>query len=272
MKGKLLKKVTAAALSLLIVSGGIPFQPVSDLLGSTVIKAEARTYDSYSHVNCTDCSVGDIFEAGAELFNNTDRTIYLSFPDNPSLYEQLDSREGTIIGVQYKIVSKSGNHWTLTTDLLNNTSITRQPDVNGVILYDGTAKKIIESGAAVSGNQTVYYGISDYYYSEPSSWYTDINSNGLKVTGKGEYFLWIKTNGNSSYKPLSPRVQATITVTDQADMLESYYWGGSNQDGTQSHPFLISDTKGWNFLCDALQHNDIFNRFEGKYFRLNNHK
>ena len=189
MKGKLLKKVTAAALSLLIVSGGIPFQPVSDLLGSTVIKAEARTYDSYSHVNCTDCSVGDIFEAGAELFNNTDRTIYLSFPDNPSLYEQLDSREGTIIGVKYKIVSKSGSTWTLTTDLLNNTSITRQPDVNGVILYDGTAKKIIESGAAVSGNQTVYYGISDYYYSEPSSWYTDINSNGLKVTGKGEYFL-----------------------------------------------------------------------------------
>ena len=270
MKGKLLKKVTAAALSLLIVSGGIPFQPVSDLLGSTVIKAEARTYDSYSHVNCTDCSVGDIFEAGAELFNNTDRTIYLSFPDNPSLYEQLDSREGTIIGVKYKIVSKSGSTWILTTVPLNDTNVTVQPDVNGVILYDGTAKKIIESGAAVSGNQTVYYGISDYYYSEPSSWYTDINSNGLKVTGKGEYFLWIKTNGNSSYKPLSPRVQATITVTDQADMLESYYWGGSNQDGTQSHPFLISDTKGWNFLCEALQHNDIFNRFEGKYFRLNN--
>ena len=93
MKGKLLKKVTAAALSLLIVSGGIPFQPIGDLFGSTVLKAEAKTYDGWSHVNCTSCSVGDIFEAGAELFNDTSSPIYLQFSDNSGLNETLAARQ-----------------------------------------------------------------------------------------------------------------------------------------------------------------------------------
>ena len=39
-------------------------------------------------------------------------------------------------------------------------------------------------------------------------------------------------------------------------------------DGTASKPYIISTTEGWNYLCDALQDNDTWNRFSGKTVRL----
>ena len=41
MKGKILKKVIAAALVLTLVSGGMPISPVSDMFGGAVITANA---------------------------------------------------------------------------------------------------------------------------------------------------------------------------------------------------------------------------------------
>lgn len=42
MKGKILKRAVAAALAVLIVSGGVPLQPVADMFGDVAITASAE--------------------------------------------------------------------------------------------------------------------------------------------------------------------------------------------------------------------------------------
>lgn len=51
MKGKILKRVVAAALALLIVSGGAPIKPVADMFGDTAITANAEEAWSKSAAN-----------------------------------------------------------------------------------------------------------------------------------------------------------------------------------------------------------------------------
>ena len=51
MKGKILKRVVAAALALLIVSGGVPMQPVADMFGDIAITANAEEAWSKSAAN-----------------------------------------------------------------------------------------------------------------------------------------------------------------------------------------------------------------------------
>lgn len=265
---KQVKRICASLLAVTLLTSTVPYTPIGELFGSTEVTASAKTYDGWSHVNCTNVNTGDIFEAGAELWNNTGNDIYLYFPDDTRLNCTLEKNDGTIIGVKYKVDKIEGTKWTLLTELRTQSRLTAAPSVNYYIPYDGTAKTVIKSGAAASGGQTVYYGLSTYYYSQPSNWYSDISNSNLKVTDKGEYYLWIKTNGNSDYLPLSPSVQSIINVTDQASFFEMALW--ETAEGTQSDPFIISDAADWDFLCEALNYNDIFNRFKGKYFKLEN--
>ena len=75
----------------------------------------------------------------------------------------------------------------------------------------------------------------------------------------------MKADGDyNNYKPLL--TYWTFTITDNKEMVQSYYWGG-NSNGSQNNPFIISDVKGWNFLCDSLAKGDSFS---GKCFRLDN--
>ena len=39
-------------------------------------------------------------------------------------------------------------------------------------------------------------------------------------------------------------------------------------DGSAEHPYTIYEANGWNAFCDALQHNDTWNRFTGKTVKL----
>ncbi len=191
--------------------------------------------------------------------------MYIRYDDYSYADEDVAADYDYHFYVNSRLVSKNDNTWNFTT-LRSETSIYKYPTVKSLILYDGKAKSFIQSAASVSGDQTVYYGVSTSQNSQPTNWYSDIDD--LKVTATGEYYLWIKTDGNKTYKALSPTRCDKITVSNQASTFENYYFG--NSDGTQSNPFVISDEEDWDFLCEALNYNDIFNRFSGKYFKLNN--
>jgi uncharacterized repeat protein (TIGR02543 family) len=46
--------------------------------------------------------------------------------------------------------------------------------------------------------------------------------------------------------------------------------GALHGSGTESDPYLIRGTEDWDYFCDALQDNDTWNRFSGKYVKLVN--
>ena len=253
-----------------LLTGTLPYTPVGDVLGDVAITANATHYgDTGTPKKFSICNVGDTFDKNAFFENNTGSTLYIRYDDYSYANDDVAANDDYHFYVKSKLVSKSGSTWYFTTDLRSDTSITTQPSVRTLIPYDdGKAQTVIKSGAYASGGQTVYYGISSSRSVQPYVWYSDISNSNLKVTDKGEYFLWVKADGNDNYKPLSPTVQATVTVTDNEGIFEGTYFG--NSDGTQSNPFIISNTENWNFLCEALNYNDIFNRFSGKYFKLNN--
>ena len=264
VKGNFRKKAAALSLAALLVTGSVPVQPIADIAREISITASAATHAYNSSVNLTNCYVEDIFEAGATLTNNTNNVIEVN---GLSDVDELAPKEPYQFTQRCQLTSKSSTSVTFTVLGLGTTQITSQPGLNTPILYDGTAKSIIRSAAAVSGGQTVYYGVSTSASSQPSSWTANYSS--ITATNKGTYYIWLKTNGNASYNPLSAtRINNTVTVTDDAAVLESLYFGNSN--GSQSQPFLISDTSDWNFLCEAMEHSDIFSNFSGKHFRLEN--
>ena len=71
MKGKILKKVLAAALVLTLVTGGMPISPVSDMFGGVGIVASAATYTDF-----LDCSSGTA--TGYFTYNNHFYKVYWS--------------------------------------------------------------------------------------------------------------------------------------------------------------------------------------------------
>ena len=252
------KRIFAAMVAVTLLTGAVPYTPIGDVLGNIAITAEARTYDGWSHVNCTDCSAGDIFEAGAELFNNTNSDIYLNFTDNSGLSEDLPSREGTIIGIRYKIVSKNGNTWNLQV-ARNTDSITTTPGGDTVFAYTGSEHSLVTSAGKAKSGKTLQYAVSTSNSTAPTSWTTNISS--LKKSAQGTYYLWVKTDVSESYNAISPCVCKTIYITTDTTKI----FGSGN--GTSNSPYIINNENGWNFMCDALQ-NTTFSGFSGKYFRL----
>ena len=181
--------------------------------------------------------------------------MYIRYDDYSYADEDVAADYDYHFYVNSRLVSKNDNTWNFTT-LRSETSIYKYPTVKSLILYDGKAKSFIQSAASVSGDQTVYYGVSTSQNSQPTNWYSDIDD--LKVTATGEYYLWIKTDGNKTYKALSPTRCDKITVSNQASTFENYYFG--NSDGTQSNPFVISDEEDWDFLLSLINKDDIVYR------------
>ena len=64
------------------------------------------------------------------------------------------------------------------------------------------------------------------------------------------------STGNRSYV-------ATWTSLASFGWTESY-----NADGSEERPYVISGNDGWNLLCEVLQDNGTWDRFEGKHIRL----
>ena len=51
--------------------------------------------------------------------------------------------------------------------------------------------------------------------------------------------------------------------------LSAFGWTESyNADGSEERPYVISGSDGWELLCDALNDNDTWDRFSGKYIQL----
>ena len=236
MKGKILKKIIASTLVMTILSCASPIPQVSDIFGDAGFSASAATYSSNNTVNYTNCNVGDIFEVGAGLRNNTNNIISLN-----GLNDEIAVGETYVFTERCKLTGKGTNSLTFSVVGLETTNIITKPDYKTYAIYDGTDHNVIKSGASVSGGQTVYYGLSTSSNTQPSSWYTDINS--VKISSIGNYYLWIKTNGNGSYKPLSPtKMDTFIMCSDSWSLLEGRYF--DNYSGTQSTPFVISDAGG----------------------------
>ena len=57
----------------------------------------------------------------------------------------------------------------------------------------------------------------------------------------------------------------TLQPATQTEYI-SYIFGGGN--GSQNSPYLIGSTESWNYFCDALQDNNTWNHFSGKYVKL----
>ena len=84
---------------------------------------------------------------------------------------------------------------------------------------------------------------------------------------------FIVTPGTQAYTEQQsfPCKKATIlgtTIYYAADLTPFGKTDSYTPDGSAQRPFIISDTDGWDYFCDALQDNDTWNRFSGKTVKL----
>ena len=144
MKGRLQKKAAALTLAVMLVTSGVPMQPVADMARELMIAASATTYVDGSHNGrCSNCTVGDVFEAGAELLNDTGSDIYLNFTDSPSNSLTLQSNNSIIKGTTFTIVYIDGNTWNLQTG--ETDCLTGIPGGDTVFAYNGSDHSLITS-------------------------------------------------------------------------------------------------------------------------------
>ena len=84
---------------------------------------------------------------------------------------------------------------------------------------------------------------------------------------------FIVTRGTQAYteQQLFPCKSATIlgtTIYYVADFTPFGKTDSYSPDGSAERPFIISDTDGWDYFCNALQDNDTWNRFSGMTVKL----
>lgn len=102
MKGKLFKKVLAASLALLIVSGSVPFQPLTDLFGDTAIATSA---------NDNELPIVPAYSGNNKFYvtNNTDFVTVTWNGETVSNGQQLDDRYDVIMTANAPFSYKIGN-------------------------------------------------------------------------------------------------------------------------------------------------------------------
>ena len=86
---------------------------------------------------------------------------------------------------------------------------------------------------------------------------------------------YIVTPGTQAYTSQQsfPCKKATIlgtTIYYAADLTPFGKTDSYSPDGSAERPFIISNTDGWDYFCDALQDNDTWNRFSGKTVKQGN--
>ena len=84
---------------------------------------------------------------------------------------------------------------------------------------------------------------------------------------------YIVTPGIQAYteQQFFPCKNATIlgtTIYYAADLTPFGKTDSYSPDGSAERPFIISNTDGWDYFCEALQDNDTWNRFSGKTVKL----
>ena len=86
---------------------------------------------------------------------------------------------------------------------------------------------------------------------------------------------YIVTPGIQAYteQQFFPCKNATIlgtTIYYAADLTPFGKTDSYSPDGSAERPFIISNTDGWDYFCNALQDNDTWNRFSGMTMKLGN--
>ena len=84
---------------------------------------------------------------------------------------------------------------------------------------------------------------------------------------------YIVTPGTQAYTSQQsfPCKKATIlgtTIYYAADLTPFGKTDSYSPDGSAERPFIISNTDGWDYFCEALQDNDTWNRFSGMTVKL----
>ena len=105
--------------------------------------------------------------------------------------------------------------------------------------------------------------------------YTFVRRGDGNVSIENSYYITAlgTVQGTQAYtsRQSFPCKSATIlgnTVYYAADLTPFGKTSSYTPDGTASKPYIISTTEGWNYLCDALQDNDTWNRFSGATVKL----
>ena len=233
MKGRFWKKLTAGAFALLMVSGGVPMQPIADMLGDLSITASARgavesitidlypsymTYGdaTYNDFNTLDFSafVGDLLGKNTVIWcnNNTDLnlTVY-DTSDTSTAYRFSDLYSYTLDGVYEVTAFESHLSENDPSRRIYNISLTAAaatlttpPQANfteglDFIEYDASSPMaLVTEGTAVNGTVKYYFDASDPDY-EPSEQYSDWSEDVPTVTERGVYRVWYKVEGTNGY-------------------------------------------------------------------------
>ena len=138
---------------------------------------------------------------------------------------------------------------------------------------DGGSKLTIEN-SLFSGSYTgsgLFHPIAVRYRNASMT----SNINGAYYTAAptltdAEYIVTPGTQAYTSQQSFLCK-KATIlgtTIYYAADLTPFGKTDSYSPDGSAERPFIISNTDGWDYFCEALQDNDTWNRFSGKTVKL----
>ena len=239
MKGSFWKKLTAGALALLLVSGGVPMQPIAEYLSPAVTasaeevaenvlldlyrdKIDYKVYSDdtsnithYTELNETTFSsfVGKLLGNGSHIWtnnNNTEAEIHLVDKDGSSMILTIeDGGNYTLTGV-YKITSfssrlsndSSRRYYTieLTEVYATLTSAPQPNNIEGCNYVGYTGSPVPLVTAGTAVNGTVKYYLNTQEPDvEPSEEYSIWSDEVPTATDRGTYKVWYKVDGTDGY-------------------------------------------------------------------------
>ena len=127
---------------------------------------------------------------------------------------------------------------------------------------------------------------TDYDVSGISAYSTGIKYNNVFYAGNKDQVSLTLSGGDSSgrvvtYSPSAgslsgsnnphtltmPAANVTITMAYHASPLLGYT-GTYDPDGSAQKPYIISTAEGWDYFCDAIENNSLWNHFYGKTVKL----
>ena len=108
MKGKLWKKALAACLALLLVSGGVPIQPFTDIFSPVAITASATDYTDFLTVSSSGTATGyftynnhfyKVYWFGINTTKTT--TVKLIYGDNNNIRARINNNSSGFINLYF---------------------------------------------------------------------------------------------------------------------------------------------------------------------------
>ena len=263
MKGKFWRKALAAALALLIVSGGVPVKPFTDIFRPVAITAEAESGNCGSLADF----IGDYTDRNIPIENEVivDRDITLS--EKQTLVLQDDTKliveKGCTLTLGELNVFVIGNNHNLT--ISGGGTITGKVQcgmnyVNNFVMESGKYDLTYCSMNAIAAkNITINGGIVDVYGMNSMYAVEDINLNGgivssnYYIAGGAIYVNGVQTDAGSivgkrlnlsKFKIEWKNYDGTVLKTDTAKYGDTPYYSGATptKPGNAQYSYTFS---GW---------------------------